>query len=414
MRENHIRILCSVLKVEMVHEAPDGALTPFFDAVTESPLMQSGQLRHLLREGTAAQSAPFIHRSNYDCWFAGLHAEDGFLYMGPMCHQRLTTSRHRQMARAYGIEDGGIPALKVFTLPEIRNMILLTNSMLENVSLENEELLQLNRIVNEDARRVRQEQVDFVLKEEEQNDEGSHRHGYSEEQLLMQAIREGRAADAVRLAENMDADSGRLSEDYLRHRRNLALIGIALCARAAIAGGISPESAYRISGYYINKCDATQDPAYMLHYRNRAIEELAGRVQEIRSRSVGSTHVVRARDYIRKHYRETIRLEDMAGTLGISPSYLSRLFRRETGACLQDAIAEVRVHRAAELLLYSRLSLSEIAIYVHFPNQSYFTKIFKKVMGTTPMTYRSQNSASEISHDDPLPMDRPHPNLTTE
>ena len=413
MRENHIRILCSVLKVEMVYESPDGALTPFFDAVTESPLMQSGQLRHLLREGTAAQSAPFIHRSNYDCWFAGLHAEDGFLYMGPMCHQRLTTSRRRQMARAYGIEDGGIPALKVFTLPEIRNMILLTNSMLENISLENEELLQLNRIVNEDARRVRQEQVDFVLKEEEQNDEGSHRHGYSEEQLLMQAIREGRAADAVRLAENMDADSGRLSEDYLRHRRNLALIGIALCARAAIAGGISPESAYRISGYYINKCDATQDPAYMLHYRNRAIEELAGRVQEIRSRSVGSTHVARARDYIRKHYRETIRLEDMAGTLGISPSYLSRLFRRETGACLQDAIAEVRVHRAAELLLYSRLSLSEIAIYVHFPNQSYFTKIFKKVMGTTPMTYRSQNSASEISHDDPLPMDRPHPNLTT-
>ena len=149
-------------------------------------------------------------------------------------------------------------------------------------------------------------------------------------------------------------------------------------------------------------------------YRNRAIEELAGRVQEIRSRSVDSTHVARARDYIRKHYRETIRLEDMAGTLCISPSYLSRLFRRETGACLQDAIAEVRVHRAAELLLYSRLSLSEIAIYVHFPNQSYFTKIFKKVMGTTPMTYRSQNSASEISHDDPLPMDRPHPNLTTE
>ena len=121
---------------------------------------------------------------------------------------------------------------------------------------------------------------------------------------------------------------------------------------------------------------------------------------------MGSTHVARARDYIRKHYRETIRLEDMAEALGISPSYLSRLFRRETGACLQDAIAEVRVQRAAELLLYSRLSLSEIAIYVHFPNQSYFTKVFKKVMGTTPMTYRSQNSASEIAHNDPLPTDK--------
>ena len=65
----------------MVYEARDGGLTPFFDAVTESPLMRSDQLRHLLREGTASQSAPFIHRSSYDCWFAGLHAKDGFLYM---------------------------------------------------------------------------------------------------------------------------------------------------------------------------------------------------------------------------------------------------------------------------------------------------------------------------------------------
>ena len=121
------------------------------------------------------------------------------------------------------------------------------------------------------------------------------------------------------------------------------------------------------------------------------------------------TPVARARDYIRKHYRETIRLEDMAQALGVSPSYLSRLFRRETGVCLQDAIAEVRVRRAAELLLYSGLSLSEIAIYVHFPNQSYFTKVFKKIMGTTPMTYRSQNSTSEIARNKPLQTERRQP-----
>ena len=56
MRENHIRILCSVLKVEMVYEASDGELTPFFEGVAESPLMRSDgavhpslQLRLLVR-----------------------------------------------------------------------------------------------------------------------------------------------------------------------------------------------------------------------------------------------------------------------------------------------------------------------------------------------------------------------------
>ena len=81
---------------------------------------------------------------------------------------------------------------------------------------------------------------------------------------------------------------------------------------------------------------------------------------------------------MRKHYREKIYLEDIAEALGISPTYLSKLFKKETGQCLQDYINEERVFRAANLLIYSELSLTEIAEYVHFPNQSYFGKIFKQ------------------------------------
>lgn len=167
--------------------------------------------------------------------------------MGPMAHQRLSATRRHQMYRAYGIETEDLRILPAFTLPEIRNMILLTNTVLENASLENEELLQLNRMISHDEQVYRREQVHFVLNEERENDDSGHRHSYHEERLLMQAIREGRAADAVRLAESMDADSGRLSREDVRHRRNLAIIGIALCSRAAIDGGVPPETAYRLS-----------------------------------------------------------------------------------------------------------------------------------------------------------------------
>lgn len=63
---------------------------------------------------------------------------------------------------------------------------------------------------------------------------------------------------------------------------------------------------YRISDYYINKCDEAADPAHMLHYRNRAIEELAGRVREGLNKPRGSGYVERCRDYIRKHYKDKI------------------------------------------------------------------------------------------------------------
>lgn len=397
MRENHVRILCSVLKVDMVYEAADGSLTAFFDTIDDSPLMRSAELRQLIRNGTASQTAPFLHRSSYDCYFAGIRAENGFLYMGPMCHQRLSAARRRQMNHSYGIDNEGLRVLPVFTLPEMRNMILLTNTVLENASLENEELLQLNRLINHSEQASRREQLRFVLNEEQENDDSAYRHSYHEEQLLMQAIREGRAADAVRLAESMDRDSGRLSREDVRHRRNLAIIGISLCARAAIDGGVSPESAYRLSGYYIQKCDEAQDPAHMLHHRNRAIEELAGRVAEKLDRPRISSHVERCKDYVRKHYREKIYLEDIADSLDLSPSYLSKLFKKETGECLQDFINEERVFRAANLLIYSDLSLSEIAEYVRFPNQSYFGKIFKKCKGMTPKEYRDKNRSLEYA-----------------
>ena len=357
--------------------------------------MQSANLRRIMREGTGTQSGPFLRSNPYDCYYAGLRAGDGFLYMGPMAHQRLSGGQRRQMYQAYGIGGEGLPVLPVFTLPEIRNMVLLTNTVLENASLENEELLQLNRIINRDEQQLRREQTSFTLREEETDDDAGYRHSYHEEQMVLQAIREGLAAEAIRISESMDRDSGRLARTDIQHRRYVAVIGITLCSRAAIEAGVSPASAYRISGYYISKCDEASDPAHMLHYRNRAIEELAGRVQEKLNKPRSSGYVERCRDYIRKHYRQKIYLEDIAEALGLSPTYLSRLFRKETGICIQDAINEERVFRAANLLLYSELPLTEIAHYVGFPNQSYMGKIFKKLKNMTPMSYRDRFKSQE-------------------
>lgn len=397
MAENHIRILCSVIKVDLVYEAPDGSLVAFFDSIQDSPLMQCARIRDALRPGIAGQRAPFLLREKDGVYFAALHAGEGFLYMGPMCSERLTASKRRQMYSFYGIEYEEARLLPCFTLPEIRNMILLTNSALKNGNLENEELMQLNQLISLSERGIRTDQVQFVLKEEAENDDASYRHSYHEEQLLMQAIREGRTEDAIRLAESMDRDSGRLSRTEVSHRRNLAIIGISLCARAAIDGGISPEEGYRLSGYYIQKCDSSQDPAHLLHYRNRAIEELTVRVKQKLEKPRTSSHVERAKDYVRKHYREKIYLDDIADSIGISPTHLSKLFKKETGQCLQDYINEERVFRAANLLMYSELSLMEIAEYVHFPSQSYFGKIFKQFKGVSPRIFRDQYRAREIT-----------------
>lgn len=86
---------------------------------------------------------------------------------------------------------------------------------------------------------------------------------------------------------------------------------------------------------------------------------------------------------------------DIAVNLGLSESYLSRLFRRETGERLQDYIVSVRLEHAVNLLKYSEESISNIAEYVNFPSQSYMGKIFQKKYQMSPKQFRKKYSPSE-------------------
>ena len=99
---------------------------------------------------------------------------------------------------------------------------------------------------------------------------------------------------------------------------------------------------------------------------------------------------------MRKHYREKIYLNDIADTLGVSASYLSRLFSKETGERLQDYITRVRIERAANLLIYSDESLSKIAEYINFPSQSYFGRVFREQMKLSPRKYREIHKPKEF------------------
>lgn len=141
---------------------------------------------------------------------------------------------------------------------------------------------------------------------------------------------------------------------------------------------------------------ACNDVTQILLYRNHAVEELTRRVREQKQKSHISIYTERCKDYVYGHYREKIYLDSIADNLGISSSYLSRLFKKKMGVNLQDFINDVRVEKAANLLVYSEEPLPRIAEYVNFPSQSYFGKIFKEKMGMTPRQYRELYKPAEF------------------
>lgn len=356
-----------------------------------NPLYHSKELRELLISGAKKQEIPFLFQDSFGVIFGSMRCKKETFLIGPMCIRMLDRVELHRFYRKYKVDETLEKRLKKFTLSEILDIVeALANELLQ-VEYSDTELLYENHLAKDIKDEDKQEKIVFDLKE---GDEELYHHTYIEERKLLDSIREGRAEDALTYSRNMDADLGKLSAKELNHWKNAAIVAITLCTRAAIDGGISPSIAYKISDFYIQKSDGCTDIAQTIKYRDHAVEELTNQVQRKMSRKT-SSYVERCKEYVEKHYKEKLYLTDIAEQLGLSETYLSRLFKQETGEQLQNYIVDVRLERAANLLKYSDESISNIAEYVNFPSQSYMGKLFREKFQLSPKKYRERYAPRE-------------------
>lgn len=99
-----------------------------------------------------------------------------------------------------------------------------------------------------------------------------------------------------------------------------------------------------------------------------------------------SKYVRQALDYISRHYREDISLEKAAKDIGITHTYLSRLFKVETGVSFTERLNHVRIE-VSKKFMDGGESVKELYENVGFKNYSYFFKVFKEITGSTPLEY---------------------------
>jgi len=105
--------------------------------------------------------------------------------------------------------------------------------------------------------------------------------------------------------------------------------------------------------------------------------------------------VAEAIEVVDNEFQSLIGRDDIASMLKVSPEYLSRVFRQETGIHLTRYINERRVHESKKFLIKTkRVNISEVAVYSGIGDASYFTKIFKKHTGMTPKEYLKKSSSS--------------------
>jgi len=96
-------------------------------------------------------------------------------------------------------------------------------------------------------------------------------------------------------------------------------------------------------------------------------------------------------NYINQNYNKNLSLDELSRQVDMSKFYLCRLFKESLRMSPVEYINKVRVDKAMELLINTDMSVSEIAFECGFDNISYFIKVFKKYMHTTPLKFRKQN-----------------------
>lgn len=174
--------------------------------------------------------------------------------------------------------------------------------------------------------------------------------------------------------------------DFAQTKERLSDL-LVLMGRATVDAGANAQLVLRETAERKAEMSAMRDMEALCAWLARQMNDMMDHVfQFTHVRHANAIH--RCVQYLEMNYAEKISLEQMAHMVYLSPSYLSRVFAAETGASFNSCLNRIRVEKSKELLLHGGLRIADISGAVGFEDQSYFTKVFKRIVGVTPNQYR--------------------------
>ena len=240
---------------------------------------------------------------------------------------------------------------------------------------------------------AREEMVKNLFRYQEKEGVGLH-NPYEQEQREQEAIRHGDIAALNRsISETYEGQIGRLAKDSLRHYKNVAVGNITLASRTAVEAGVSVEKSFTMADNFIQQIEEIDNVVEVEAFKREAQRLYAAAVaEEQKTEQSGYKNplVGEVKDYIFRHFHDSIQITDIAKHLNVNPDYLSHLFKKQENITIKRYILKEKIRRSRNLLQYSDYSIQEISFYLGFSSQSHFCKVFQEMTGETPGRYRKQ------------------------
>ena len=160
-----------------------------------------------------------------------------------------------------------------------------------------------------------------------------------------------------------------------------------LLSRAAAEAGAKIEDMLGMKYRFVTELAKIKDQENLCLWVVNLLEKLMDSIYQTRN-ARNYQRLKKAFDFIDANYQQALTVGQIAHEVCLSPSRLSHIIQNELGSTWVDYLSKVRVDRAKVLLKDTELPISQIALDVGYPDQSYFTKVFKRVERCTPKVFR--------------------------
>ena len=167
---------------------------------------------------------------------------------------------------------------------------------------------------------------------------------------------------------------------------------VVVLSRAALHGGADPNQIFGMNYTYLNQINNFTSIEQLTLWMSKIIDKFTECVfdlQDVKHIDV----IYKSIEYIRRNYMKKVTLDEVSENAALSPSYFSRIFKKEMKTSFNSYLNSVRIEMSKKLLLDEDIPLSDIAMLAGFEHQSYYSKIFKQNAGVSPRQYREKRSS---------------------
>lgn len=211
---------------------------------------------------------------------------------------------------------------------------------------------------------------------------------YDYENELMRAVEQGQSHKATLFLEGFSkAVIEQRSADPLRNFQNYCVIMNTLLRKAAEKGGVHPLYLDRVSSDFAYKIERLSTVSLGLQLMQEMFRSYCRLVRK-HSMKQYSAPIQKVIVAIDADLTADLSLHALASAQNISDGYLSALFRRETGQTLTQFVNERRMKAACRLLTTTKLQIQTVAQHCGILDVHYFSRLFKKYTGISPLAYR--------------------------